>query len=341
MTLSNQEKEKYIKRTALFAAELSTGISVDDLVKSKEYHYDNAPKKLYKYCKVNKNSISTIREQYWWISDIEHLDDQFEATIKYVKSPSLLDKGNLEEEITEYVISELSKKQPEIKRLYKTLKNDLTNCFSLEKLKESSFGIIQNDKEKEMMDSIEALFQNETFIKLNEALIKMIIDLDKELGVCSLTETNKSQVMWQMYANNYNGIVIEYDMTSINEETKFSLIPVIYANERKTDPIKLYLDLMMNSAEKTKQQSMRFLFEWMLRVISTKNPEWELQKEWRVIGKPNSRFISAPISAIYLGKNLCKTNRNKVLRIARKNNIAVFEQTENYEKISIEYKQIL
>jgi len=341
MALSNREKEQYIKRAAIFATEISEGKTVPDIVNSKEYHYDGIPNKLFKYCRVNKNSISAIREQYWWISDIGSLDDQFETTVQYVKNPDLLERAGLEEELTDYVIDRLSNGNPAIKHLYKEMKKQLPNGFDLNLLAEKTQRLAKDEKEREKLSSIKSLFNNDEFIKANEALLGMIIGLDKEIGLCSLSETNKSQIMWQMYGNNYKGIVIEYDLTNLNTETKFSLIPVIYSDSRNADPLKLYIDLMLDAPEKTKKHSIRSLFEWILRVISTKNNEWELQKEWRLIGKPNTRFAAAPISAVYIGKKIAKTNREKILRLARKKHFKVYEQSENYEKMVIQYNQVL
>ncbi|MDD6640658.1 MAG: DUF2971 domain-containing protein [Erysipelotrichaceae bacterium] len=340
MSLSNQEKEKYIRRAAIFAALLNNNLSTGEIVNSKEYHYDKAPKKLYKYCRVNKNSISSIKDQYWWIAEVKSLDDQFEVTMDYVRNPEKLDEIIEEHNFFNYVVQLMQTTNPELKPVWNKVSRKLSSQYTLVEAQEVVARMTSDEKKKEALSEITGLFQNEDFISVNEKLMGYIVNFDKEIGLCSLCETNKSQIMWQMYGNSYKGIVIEYDMTKASNEARFSLIPVIYADSRDANPVKLYMDIMLGALNQTKEQLTRILYEWILRVISTKNKEWSLQEEWRVVGRPNNRMPSAPITAVYMGKDIAKTNREKIMRLSKKLGFKVYDQKEDYEHLKITFEEV-
>ncbi|MBR6958350.1 MAG: hypothetical protein IKH73_07895 [Erysipelotrichaceae bacterium] len=199
MSLSNQEKEKYISRAAIFAALLNNNQSTDEIVNSKEYHYDKAPKKLSKYCRVSKNSISSIKDQYWWIAEVKSLDDQFEVTMDYVRNPEKLDDVIEEHNLVNYVVQLMQTMNPELKPVWNKVSRELSSKYTLAEASEIIAGMMGTEKEKETLSEITALFQTEAFIRANEKLMGYIVNLDKEIGLCSLCETNKSQIMWQMY----------------------------------------------------------------------------------------------------------------------------------------------
>lgn len=56
--------------------------------------------------------------------------------------------------------------------------------------------------------------------------------LRTQTGISCLSESEKSLLMWAHYANNHHGICVEYDLLKINEQLKFTAVPVIYSADR-------------------------------------------------------------------------------------------------------------
>lgn len=95
--------------------------------------------------------------------------------------------------------------------------------------------------------------------------------LKTKTGIACLTETEDSLLMWSHYANNHCGMCVEYDLLSINEQLKFSPVPVVYGGER------VWLRTIDN--ENFETESQRVLIE----SLTSKSQEWSYEREWRII----------------------------------------------------------
>ena len=122
----------------------------------------------------------------------------------------------------------------------------------------------------------------------------------KDIGVASFTEEKCHPLMWAHYADNYNGLVVEFNTKIENFLTKEDRIKnlrwrkVIYPNY--TGPM---------------QKAFPFANEVML---TAKLPYWEYENEWRLIGdltNEDNRYVNfhpSQIKRFYLGYNLVKNN---------------------------------
>ena len=95
--------------------------------------------------------------------------------------------------------------------------------------------------------------------------------LRENSGVVSLSESCESLLMWAHYASNHQGMCVEYDLLSINQQLKFTPVPVIYSSERfRADSFNI------NSVG---SESFRVL----THILTSKSLEWSYEKEWRII----------------------------------------------------------
>lgn len=95
--------------------------------------------------------------------------------------------------------------------------------------------------------------------------------LKKTMGISSLSESEKSLLMWAHYANNHCGMCVEYDLLEINRQLKFSPVPVIYSDDR------VCLDIV--NFEMLESDAIKIFVE----SLTSKSLEWSYEKEWRII----------------------------------------------------------
>lgn len=314
------------------------------------------PKTLYKYMSFNDYTVEMIRDNYLYLSPAKLMDDQFDCSLNFDADYYL---NHNENEIMHFFLEWLKKyaKQkadPKVKKhidsmfnLYYydgTIKEDKAKHFLLNKVKGinpskiDEFLKLLNEKKDE-------LFSNNVFISGCENILESLIKQKENTGLCSMTETNMSQIMWQMYSNRYEGLCIEYDVATYLKEYMSDdevILPVIYKKRKDFNPIKmeikLILDLIIFPNDKIKIQ--REFFEDYFKILSTKNAEWSFQKEWRIIGKPCTKLTIPKIKKIYLGKNIKSENKDFILSLANELDFEVYMQEDDYENLTFRYVKI-
>lgn len=128
----------------------------------------------------------------------------------------------------------------------------------------------------------------------------------------------KNRLMWSHYADSHKGFCIEYDFSGLEEEVLSKLpLPVVYSENRPQIPWKPVIDNSVENAEEAYAEIMMGLL--------TKDNAWEYENEWRIlIGATTGTELKMPkVSCVYLGAAIEKENRDKVIDIAKRNNIPV------------------
>lgn len=103
------------------------------------------------------------------------------------------------------------------------------------------------------------------------SLIGVLDGLKVKTGIACFTETDDSLLMWSHYANNHSGMCIEYDLMKINEQLRFSPVPVVYGGER--------VRLSTIDQDSFEAESKKVLIE----SLTSKSQEWSYEREWRII----------------------------------------------------------
>ncbi len=292
--------------------------------------FSYAPSLLYKYCRINEYTFLNIVNDQFYIAPLDVLDDQFEARLSFRS-----DFASYYQE----VMTSLKKIFPD-----KLKKSEIITEEQLSDLYQGK-NVEELDKGKNVSDLIELIDKASEKDDLDEVLAKLfvsIIRIRDEYGVCSLSENKDSQIMWQMYADNYQGICIEYDFEySDDDYLKTRLFPVTYIDSRQNDPLAMLMEvILINIFRKDVKAIGDFINEWIIDLLTTKNKEWQLQKEWRIIGKAKELFSSPKIKAIYLGNRISDDDKEKLIKIAAEKQIQLYEVSEDYEKLKIAFKKI-
>jgi len=159
-----------------------------------------------------------------------------------------------------------------------------------------------------------------------EDIQRLIDEMDCKLAekmknlflVGCLCTSYKNRLMWSHYADSHKGFCIEYDFSEPKEEVLSKLpLPVFYSKNRPLVPWKAAID---NSVENIEEANANIMMG-----LLTKDKEWEYENEWRILigATANSELAMPKVSCIYLGASIEKENRDKIVAIAKKQNIPV------------------
>ena len=173
--------------------------------------------------------------------------------------------------------------------------------------------------------------------ELNEIIYEINEDLNDKISIVCLAERNDINPMWAHYADNHEGICIEYDLKNCeNIFLKTLCFPINYVekNDNTDDLISL---VVFKNLEKT-----FFLF----KVANTKSKDWEYENEWRIVffendynytdfysNKHYTTFIKP--KSIYLGLNIDKEIKKEIWDICN------FRKINLYQMVKKDYNFIL
>lgn len=159
-----------------------------------------------------------------------------------------------------------------------------------------------------------------------EDVQRLIDEMDSKLAekmknlflVGCLCTSYKNRLMWSHYADSHKGFCIEYDFSEPEDEVLSKLpLPVFYSENRPLVPWKAAID---NSVE-----NMEEAYAEIMMGLLTKDKEWEYENEWRILigATENSELVMPKVSCIYLGASIEKEKRDKIIAIAKRQNIPV------------------
>ena len=298
------------------------------------------PKALFKYCKINDNTIDMLKNEYIYLCPAYKLDDQFEArinfSIEYLKNPDNFKKyqSKMIKRLT-MRLAEMCGNKELGKRAYKNIKAqpDLISAF-IKCVKENCEGPISTFQLNYVIAQLSALMDLDP--KYEEEFnhyLTGLIDLPDRVGIGSLAMENTNQVMWTMYAENYSGCCIKYKFKESD-----NVLPVKYTNLRQLDPIEISITSALERALSNNLKNDLF-HAFINDLLTTKNREWRFQKEWRIIGESNAKY-PLQIEAIYLGRNIEIKKREELLLISKECGYAIFEQQDDYQTLQVKFNQI-
>lgn len=127
----------------------------------------------------------------------------------------------------------------------------------------------------------------------------------------------RNRLMWAHYTNNHKGFCIEYDFSDRSTLDSVHVLPIIYSKERPKLPLK---QAIVGSRKNWDDAKRKFLM-----VLLTKDDAWSYENEWRAIidAKADPNLKMPKITCIYLGTQINKWNKTKIIKIAKKHSIPV------------------
>ena len=333
------------KQSTLVAAK--TGIVADKTVTN---FFSMLPKSFFKYRRFDKYTSEMIEEQYLYLAPADTLDDPCECLFDFDLSELFDDKGAMTsfcyQTIVEAVISFVPEGQKEKAReyAYSCVNPDYT--FNRRKAIE----IFQQHPEElrgidavKLINALSECSDLSNSPQLDQSFSKLLCiarDAQKEIGVCSLTENPKSQVMWAMYGGTYEGYCVEYDFAN-DVEAAINTFPVIYEDARTNNVTTVLMQLFLSGlVEQLSNGKLETDQTQYFRLLLTKNEEWAFQDEWRVLDAANTKVAAPPIKAIYIGHKASQRNVDLILDLAKKHGFDVYRTKINPKTLEVDFENI-
>lgn len=300
------------------------GLMAAQLKPLNTYLEDKAPKKLYRLRSFSKNSVKALEEGKLFFSRADKFNDPYDCLLR-------VDSNKLREK----VFKQISDSQ------FKGYLQSIGLKFPV------------NDSIKSL-DDIVALsgMYRDKFLDDVTATFPNIIDLlQKGTYITCLSETVTSPIMWSHYSDNHKGFAIEYNFEPsffcpaphLPGDNKFngygwrSLLPVHYSKLRADaiDLVDWYALCEMQEKCGCNLDATYYIPDMLLKtkLCLEKHEAWAYEKEWRIILTfewPNkfcdyNIHLKYDATAIYLGTRMAKNERQKLITIAKKINIPVYE----------------
>lgn len=164
-----------------------------------------------------------------------------------------------------------------------------------------------------------------------------------DFNIICLSKTNKINSLWAHYAENHEGICIEYDIKNCNINfIKDFCFEVEYANlSDNTGAIKEYFeDNHLN-------------LNLMIKPLLKKSKDWSYEEEWRIIlhdyilsqnhdnfysDKHYMRFIKP--TAVYMGFKINEEDEKLIRDICKIQNIDLFKSKKDISKYKLDFERI-
>lgn len=182
----------------------------------------------------------------------------------------------------------------------------------------------------------------------NSAMVKCRKMISEKCRVTCLSERMDSPLMWSHYANKHFGFCLEYDFTHTMVKrypdlnmAKIMLLPVIYSEKRPLLSRVLTNSKIMLPYYKTGKMPMEVV-ESIVYGLLFKSPDWSYEREWRIIGmdmeKPTMKLPSA--RKVFLGANMEESAKARVIEIAKKKHIPVYQMMLSSDRYKFEYYKV-
>lgn len=154
--------------------------------------------------------------------------------------------------------------------------------------------------------------------------------LSKHITLCSFSKDNKNNLMWSHYANNHQGICVQYSsVLFFYLETVEKYLSASKIRYSKTPPL---IDMLEDPYSKT------------AKMIFNKQIEWKYEKEYRValLSDYETDYIGIGnelIKAVYIGSRASQELINNVIELTKSTNIEVYYGISVGKTYEVQFKK--
>lgn len=181
-----------------------------------------------------------------------------------------------------------------------------------------------------------------------ETLTKSRELISDQFRVTCLSERMDSPLMWSHYANKHYGFCLEYDFTHTMIKrfpdlimAQLMLFPVIYTKKRPLISKALFDSKTKLNYLKYKKLPPNLIKNIMLGLLN-KSEDWAYEREWRILKlkskKPTMKL--PPARKVFLGANMEEEAKRKIIEIAQKKKIPVFQMYLKMDQYKFDYYKI-
>jgi len=187
------------------------------------------------------------------------------------------------------------------------------------------------------------------FDRLSKAALDKVRKIvSEQFKVTCLSERMDSPLMWSHYANKHYGFCLEYDftatMTNLHNDyllAQLMLFPVHYSNERPLISKTFFSSKTKLNYIKNKQLPPHAIDELVYGLLG-KSLDWNYEKEWRIlqVNDKDTMKLCKP-QKLFLGVNIEPTTKERLIEIANKKKIPVFQMCLKPDNYQFDYYRIL
>lgn len=161
-----------------------------------------------------------------------------------------------------------------------------------------------------------------------------------KMGITCFSERCDSLLMWAHYSDSSRGICVEYDIMDMNNQKKYTPIPVIYSNN------KVIFDSL--NLETVEGDAIRLL----INSLTTKSLDWNYEHEWRIVfdnkacglcwddEKQGAIMDMVKPKSIILGCNVRGEFEESVTMYCEENEVNLFKMEKDPKLFCFNKKQI-
>lgn len=278
------------------------------------------PDRSFRYRQCNKNNINAFEQDSIYAVTADRFNDPYDTLLRYdVKSF----EQNFKSLSIEHVL---------------LLKNHiLSNGFppfikatfpekSLQMIRDK---LISTENIATLMEELETNREYAlTWIAFLSPVVEMVVK--RNVTLACFCESVQSVIMWSHYAQEHQGFALEYKPRLLLNSPikKVAMFPVIY-DEKRFDASSYYCYLLLQLFGIPIENPDIFA---EFKCVLHKSPEWEYEKEWRLIDSSSRNMLQIDYSciplkpnAIYYGKNISKENKDELHVIAQAKGIQEYD----------------
>lgn len=351
--MNRKQAEEYAKAAIRNKLQASMNGLPETIPNTSMEPYTAFPKRLFKYASINDYTIESLTQGYIYLCPAMNLDDQFECRVDFpLEEMKGMEDGIVADAFVDY-ITDLIEDYPttftkrDLKKLIRSCldKDRRMNMGKVTLRMQKERPYLSLEEQENVLKAFGALCTGAWLSGENEKTMQTLVTkaakAKEEIGIGSLTENGKSQVMWEMYGNHYQGVCIEYDFRD-DPNALLNIFPVIYGDKRGTNILRILvgmsMDGILNAFAKGKEPPLDNALAY-IKLFLAKYAEWSFQKEWRVIGEAKGHF-PVRIKAVYMGKKIAKADELAIITIAKAKGIRLYKQKDNYSTLALEYEEI-
>lgn len=345
--MDNNEKEKYLDKL------------INDAITKNNKYISFPISSFYKYRKANEDNINAFENDKAWFSN--EWEDKTDLSVSF----SLEEEANYLYNNFNYFVKTLAEEFAE--RFFGERKFEYNFHLSQSKinymininddldisdiLRMSNYSIdseLAKDLKKRFNSFLKIIKSKEMEDKFNSFIKINNIRYDY-LFYC-LTEEYDNGSLWDNYADGGNGFCIGYKFNISKKEDKEilkNMIPILY-NKKDNYYISELVKGIVNEylAGNDIKEYINNEVIFLLKNLFTKDINYNNEKEWKVIQKKQDEKNGCLLDfnfavEIYLGDKLSEEYKERLIRIAKKKNIKIYERKLNITKSKYLYDEII
>ncbi len=311
------------------------------------------PDKLYRYRSGKKYDFDALEGDYLWIDYPSHFVDPEDARVNLGRIENDDKAKDLKKQIDLAIVNRIWKEYSDALTKLGIEQDNLVNFVA----SQSDKDISKTEIEKEIQSLTESLNKKEKK-DINKKIISPLKSLEEQseitrshlygsnrenIKVCCLTESFDNKTMWENYAGQYSGFVIEYskpDITFLTEkeiDILTSLFPVSYFKSMPSvDTSPLFLDALNDNSLSSDS---RAALVNVLKQALIKSDSYSGEREWRLIRNKDEKgeFSFPYATAVYTGYKIKKTHYSKLKKMCREKQLILFRQLYDEKSALLSY----